>query len=59
MREYDPDLVLVLSADHLYRLDYRDVVETHRAANAALTVVTTKIRNNPSTTAWSIQPKER
>ena len=48
IREYDPDLVLVLSADHLYRLDYRDVVATHEEANAALTVVTTKIRNNPS-----------
>lgn len=48
IREYDPDLVLVLSADHLYRLDYRDVVATHEAAGAALTVVTTKINNNPS-----------
>ena len=26
----DPDLVLVMSADHVYRLDYRDVVATHR-----------------------------
>ena len=48
IRDYDPDLVLVLSADHLYRLDYRDVVATHEAAGAALTVVTTKINNNPS-----------
>lgn len=48
IREYAPDLVLVLSADHLYRLDFRDVVATHQEAKAALTVVTTKIRNNPS-----------
>lgn len=48
IREFDPDLVLVLSADHLYSLDYRDVVETHREAGADLTVVTNRIRNNPS-----------
>lgn len=48
IREYDPDLVLVLSADHLYRLDYRDVIATHLEAAAALTVVTYRISNNPS-----------
>ncbi|MFJ7750222.1 glucose-1-phosphate adenylyltransferase family protein [Arthrobacter sp. NPDC097144] len=48
IREYDPDLILVLSADHLYRLDYRDVLDTHERTKAALTLVTTKIRNNPS-----------
>lgn len=48
IREYDPDLVLVLSADHLYRLDYRDVIDTHLEAAAALTVVTYRISNNPS-----------
>ena len=47
IREFNPDLVLVLSADHLYRLDYRDVVETHQEHDAALTVVTTRISNNP------------
>ncbi|MCQ1955574.1 sugar phosphate nucleotidyltransferase [Arthrobacter sp. zg-Y826] len=47
IREFDPDLVLVLSADHLYRLDYRDVVEAHQENGAALTLVTTKINNNP------------
>lgn len=40
IRDFAPDLVLVLSSDHLYRLDYRDVVDTHRAAGAALTMVT-------------------
>ena len=46
IREFDPDMVLVLSADHLYRLDYRDVVQTHQEAGAALTVVTTKANAN-------------
>ncbi|WP_422390688.1 glucose-1-phosphate adenylyltransferase family protein [Arthrobacter sp. N1] len=40
IRDFAPDLVLVLSSDHLYRLDYRDVVDTHLRAGAALTMVT-------------------
>ncbi|MHA7284038.1 glucose-1-phosphate adenylyltransferase family protein [Arthrobacter sp. TMS2-4] len=40
IRDFAPDLVLVLSADHLYRLDYRDVVATHLDSGAALTMVT-------------------
>ena len=48
IRDFNPDLVLVLSADHLYTLDYRDVLATHERTKAALTVVSTRIRNNPS-----------
>ncbi|WP_394248670.1 glucose-1-phosphate adenylyltransferase family protein [Arthrobacter pityocampae] len=40
IRDFAPDLVLVLSSDHLYRLDYRDVVATHLARGADLTLVT-------------------
>ena len=45
-----PDLVLVMSADHVYRLDYRDVVDTHRAKDAEVTVVATdlgRVRRGP------------
>lgn len=38
----DADVVLVMSADHIYRLDYRDVVRTHQEAGAECTVVTTE-----------------
>ncbi len=38
-----PDLVLVLSADHVYRLDFRDVVDTHRARGAEVTMVVTDL----------------
>ncbi len=38
-----PDVVLVLSADHVYRLDYHDVVEAHLAAAAECTLVTTEV----------------
>lgn len=48
IREFGPDLVLVLSADHLYRLDYRDVIKTHQEAGAVLTMVTTRFDGDAS-----------
>jgi glucose-1-phosphate adenylyltransferase len=39
----DPDVLLVLSADHVYRLDYSEVIAGHRKAGAAVTVVTTRV----------------
>lgn len=41
IREFAPDTLLVLSADHLYTLDYRDVLERHREEGADVTIVTT------------------
>lgn len=36
IREFAPDLLLVLSADHVYRMDYRDLIDAHLAnADAA------------------------
>lgn len=35
------EVVLVMSADHVYRLDYSEVVRTHREAAAECTIVTT------------------
>lgn len=43
IREFDPDLLLVLSADHVYKLDYNDVIATHREQSADCTLVTTKV----------------
>jgi glucose-1-phosphate adenylyltransferase len=43
VRTFSPDAVLVLSADHLYRLDYAEVYAAHRASGAALTAVTTEV----------------
>ena len=37
--DFDPDVVLVMSADHVYRLDYQDVLDTHRERQAECTVV--------------------
>lgn len=36
--EPETDLVLVLSADHVYRMDYRPMIERHRESHASVTV---------------------
>jgi glucose-1-phosphate adenylyltransferase len=38
-----PDVLLVLSADHVYRLDLADVIDHHVASGAECTVVTTTV----------------
>ena len=43
IREFAADLILVLSADHVYKLDYRDVIERHRQCGAEVTMVTTRV----------------
>ena len=43
IRSFGADLLLVLSADHAYKLDYRDVIEGHVAADADVTIVTTEV----------------
>ena len=41
LADFDPDVVLVMSADHVYRLDYNEVLETHRRSEAECTLVVT------------------
>ena len=36
-------MLLVLSADHVYKLDYSDVVAHHLDSGAAVTIVTTSV----------------
>jgi glucose-1-phosphate adenylyltransferase len=43
VEEFGPDLILVLSADHVYKLDYRDVLASHREHDAGVTVVTSRV----------------
>lgn len=42
------DLVLVLSADHLYTMNFLDVIDTHQRTRADLTIVTTEINESAS-----------
>ncbi len=38
IQEKDPDLVLILSGDHIYKMDYRPMLEYHNDKGADLTV---------------------
>src|SRR3712207_6498057 len=40
---FDAELLLVLSADHVYKLDFGDVLETHLERGAEATLVTTRV----------------
>ena len=35
---YDPDYVLILSGDHIYKMDYEQMLEHHKAMDAACTI---------------------
>lgn len=43
IRRHRPDAIVVLSADHVYRLDYAQVVREHLRRGAECTVVTTEV----------------
>jgi glucose-1-phosphate adenylyltransferase len=43
IREYDADALVVVSSDAVYKLDYRDVVESHLGSGAEVTMVTTEV----------------
>lgn len=36
--KFDPDYVVILSGDHIYRMDYAKMVEYHKKMNAACTI---------------------
>lgn len=38
IKEHDPEYVLILSGDHLYRMDYRKMLKSHIEYNADLTI---------------------
>ena len=38
IERYDPDYVLVLSGDHIYRMDYAAMLDFHKENNAACTI---------------------
>ena len=40
---YDPEYVLILSGDHLYNMDYNQMLEAHKAKGADLTVAVREV----------------
>ena len=43
---YDPEYVVILSGDHIYKMDYSKMVEAHKAHNAACTIAVRKVPMN-------------
>jgi glucose-1-phosphate adenylyltransferase len=43
IREYDADALVIVSSDAVYKLDYREVVESHLESGAEVTMVTTEV----------------
>jgi len=43
IRIYHPNYVLILSGDHIYRMDYRKMLHLHKERNADLTVAVMKV----------------
>ncbi|MCX6999053.1 MAG: sugar phosphate nucleotidyltransferase [Candidatus Sumerlaeota bacterium] len=40
---FDPDYVFVLSGDHIYKMDYNELLEFHMSKNADLTIATQEV----------------
>ena len=38
MEQYNPDYVLILSGDHVYKMDYKIMLDYHKANNADITI---------------------
>ncbi|RBY83490.1 glucose-1-phosphate adenylyltransferase family protein [Blastococcus sp. TF02A-30] len=43
VRDFAPDALVVVSADAVYKLDYREVVEAHLGSGGEVTMVTTEV----------------
>lgn len=54
IHDFAPDIIVVASADHVYRLDYRDVIDAHQARDAAVTAVTTTLPEGESASRYGV-----
>ncbi|MDO5512213.1 glucose-1-phosphate adenylyltransferase family protein [Corynebacterium sp.] len=48
VEEFGTETLVVLSADHIYQLDLRPVLDQHAERGSALTIVTTEVAEDPS-----------
>lgn len=54
IREYDPDIFICLSADHVYKFDFRNAIQTHLDKKAVVTMVTTKVPPNETASRFGV-----
>lgn len=43
IEEYDPDYVIILSGDHIYKMDYSEMIELHKERNADITIAVKEV----------------
>ena len=53
IKDRKPDLVLILSGDHIYRMNYQDLIKTHVESGAAATLALTSASALHSAEAWT------
>ena len=49
IEEYDPENVLILSGDHIYKMDYADMLREHLEAEAACTIAVQQVSMEEAT----------
>ncbi len=70
MKMYDPEYVLILSGDHIYRMDYDKMLAAHKAAGADCTIACMKVpmkeasrfgilNTNPDGTIYEFEEKPK
>ena len=54
IEQFNPDILIVLSADHVYKFDYREAIETHLEKKASVTMVTTRLPKGESASRYGV-----
>ncbi len=52
--EFNPDILLVLSADHIYKMDFREVFAAHLEKKASVTMITTKVPKGENASRFGV-----
>ncbi len=70
MKMYDPEYILILSGDHIYKMDYDKMLNAHKNANAACTIACMQVpikeasrfgilNTNPDGTIYEFEEKPK
>ena len=70
IKRYNPEYVLILSGDHIYRMDYSEMIEKHKKMNADCTIATINVpledasrfgilNTNPDGTVYEFEEKPK
>ena len=55
INDYAPELILILAGDHIYKMDYRKMIEFHRQRNADMTVACVQMPKETSSSFGVIE----